>query len=189
MLAGRSLGVATVVDLADYYRLTVPMARPRVRELVDAGRLLPVAVQGWTQPAFLHPDVRLPRRVPATALLSPFDSLLWERGRVERLFGFRYRIEIYTPGPKRIFGYYVLPFLMDGALVARVDLKADRPARVLRVQASFVEPTHDADAVAERLGPELEAMAAWLDLDDVAVVRRGDLASALAARLRRLTHE
>jgi len=141
-------------------------------------------VEGWTQLGYLHPEARLPRRVKATALLSPFDSLLWDRARTERLFGFRYRIEIYTPGPKRIFGYYVLPFLMDGDLVARVDLKADRIARVLRVQAAFVELTRDAGAVAERLGPELSTMAAWLDLDQVVVGRRGDLASALAARLR-----
>ena len=177
--AAASLGVGTARDLADYYRLNIPLARPLLAELVEEGRLLPARVEGWTHPAFLHPDARTPRRIEAATLLSPFDSLIWERSRTERLFDFSYRLEIYTPQPKRIYGYYVLPFLLGEELVARLDVKAERSDRVLRVRGAFGEPLRDPDEIAGPLAAELAAMAAWLGLDEVVVDRKGDLAPAL----------
>jgi uncharacterized protein len=173
-----ALGVATAADLRDYFRLK-PEATPRIAELVEEAVLLPVRIEGWRQPAFVHRDARRPRRIDATALLVPFDPLIWERSRVERLFGLRYRIEIYTPPEKRVHGYYVLPFLCGEALEARVDLKADRQAGLLRVQSVWAEPGAPADAP-ERLAAELVLMARWLGLGGVAVANRGDLAPALA---------
>ncbi len=175
--AARAHGVATAHDLADYFRIGVAKARPRIAELVEAGALLPVEVAGWGAPAYLHPDARLPRRVDARAVLSPFDSLVWERSRTERTFGMRYRIEIYTPAAKRTHGYYVLPFLLGDQLVGRVDLKADRKAGTLLVQSAWVEPAH-ADRwpeVAAELATELHELAAFLELDHVATTGRGDL--------------
>jgi len=183
-LAARALGVATEADLRDYFRLPVAVAKRCVAELAAAGALLPVRVEGWKQPAYLDAAARRPRRVRGTALLSPFDPLIWERARTERLFGFRYRIEIYTPAPKREYGYYVLPFLLDEALVARVDLKADRAVGTLRVQAAHGEPGAEPGGVAEALADEMRRLAAWLDLDRIAVGRRGDLAGALRGALR-----
>jgi uncharacterized protein YcaQ len=183
--AARALGVATERDLADYFRLNAVAARPLVHELVEEGRLVPAAVEGWRDPAFLHPEAVAPRRVGARALLSPFDSLVWERDRAERLFGFRYRLELYTPAPRRVYGYYVLPFLLGDALVARVDVKADRAGSTLRLQAAHAEPGVDVEAVADALTDEATAMAAWLNLERVAVGERGDLAGPLARRLAR----
>jgi uncharacterized protein YcaQ len=180
-VAAHSLGVATASDLRDYFRLPAAEAKARIAELVEAEDLLPVAVEGWTQDAYLAPGARLPRRVDARALVGPFDSLIWERPRVERLFGMRYRIEIYVPKEQRVHGYYVLPLLLGDELVARVDLKADRAAGALLVQAAHAEPdvTPARGEIAEALLGELRAMASWLDLEDVVVVGAGDLAPAL----------
>jgi uncharacterized protein YcaQ len=140
-------------------------------------------VQGWDQPAYLARDARIPRRAGAQALLSPFDNLIWRRERAERLFGVRIRLEIYTPAHKREHGYYVLPFLMGDTIAARVDLKADRQAGVLRVQAAHLEPGAAGGETAEALARELRAMAGWLDLTGVAVVQKGGLATALRSAM------
>jgi uncharacterized protein YcaQ len=178
--ASRALGVATETDLRDYFRLTPADARAAIAELTEEGGLQPVEVAGWGRPAWLDPTARRPRWIRGRALLSPFDSLVWERPRVERIFGFRYRLEIYIPAEKRVHGYYVLPFLLDDRLVARVDLKADRKAGVLRVQAAHAEEGVDRAAVAVALAEELRLMAAWMGLTDVAVVDRGDLWAELS---------
>ncbi|WP_129792678.1 winged helix-turn-helix domain-containing protein [Sphingosinicella sp. CPCC 101087] len=164
--AAMAHGVATVSDLRDYFRLAPDAARTAIAQLAEEGLLIAAKVDGWKQPAWLHRDSRRPRRIRGQALLAPFDPLIWERGRTERLFGFRYRIEIYTPAEKRVHGYYVLPFLMDEHLVARVDLKADRQRSRLLVQQVGFEPDAPADA-GERLDAELELMASWLDLEAV----------------------
>ena len=182
--AAGALGVATEPDLRDYYRLGPDRSQRAVAELVEDGALEPVAVRGWRHPAYRPPGARVPRRVAARALLSPFDPLVWERGRTERVFGFRYRIEIYVPEAQREYGYYVFPFLLDDALVARVDLKADRAAGVLRVPGAFAEPGADVPRVAAELAAALREMAAWQGLDGVVAAERGDLAAPLATLLR-----
>ena len=179
-IAARALGVATERDLRDYFRMGVAETRERLAELVEAGDLRPVAVKGWRETAYLDPAARRPRRIAASALLSPFDNAIWFRERTERMFGIRVRLEIYTPAHKRTHGYYVLPFLEGDALTARVDLKADRKTATLRVQASHAEPLATPDTAA-RLAEELRRMAGWLGLQRVAVEPRGDLARALAA--------
>ncbi|HXM56305.1 MAG TPA: crosslink repair DNA glycosylase YcaQ family protein [Candidatus Dormibacteraeota bacterium] len=182
-ISARALGVATARDLADYFEIGVIELKPRLAELVEAGELLPVTVEGWRQPAYLDPAARVPRRVRARALLSPFDSLVWDRPRAERLFGMRYRIEIYTPAERRVYGYYVLPFLLGETLTARVDLKADRAAGVLRAQATWAQDGHVPDEVAGELAAELRTMAGWLGMERVEAADRGDLAPALRRAL------
>ncbi|QRP48718.1 winged helix-turn-helix domain-containing protein [Amycolatopsis sp. FDAARGOS 1241] len=178
--SARALGIATETDLRDYYRLGPDVAHQAVADLVEEGVLEPVRVQDWRGVAYRHAAARTPRAITGRALLSPFDPLIWERARTERLFGFRYRIEIYVPEPKRVYGYYVFPFLLDGALAGRVDLKSDRAAGVLRVQGAFAEEGADAPRVAAELSGELAHMAEWLGLSGVAVGPRGDLARELA---------
>lgn len=178
-IASRALGIAMERDLRDYFRMPVADAKARIAELVEAGDLRPVTVEGWKGPAYLDPGARMPRRVEVRALLTPFDSLVWERQRTERLFHFRYRLEIYTPAHRREHGYYVLPFLLGDRLVARVDLKADRPRRTLRVVAAHCEPAADPAATAEALKGELALLARWLELDRVAVSRRKGFVQSL----------
>ena len=181
--AAAALGVATEADLRDYFRLRPGQSKPAVAELVDAGELREVQVEGWATPAYLRSGQAVPRTDRGTALLCPFDPLVFFRPRVQRLFGFEYRIEIYTPAAKRKYGYYVWPFLLDGELVARVDLKADRTAGALQVLGSFAEPDHDGLRVASALAGELQTMASWLGLSRVNVGDRGDLAGQLASAL------
>ncbi|MET4093456.1 crosslink repair DNA glycosylase YcaQ family protein [Arthrobacter sp. UYCu712] len=177
--AAQAHGIGTVRCFADYFRTPLKAAAVSVQNLVDAGRLLPVAVAGWDKPLFRHVEAKLPRAATGRALLSPFDSLVFERRRLEALFSFHYRIEIYTPEPKRRFGYYVLPFLLRAGIVARVDLKADRANGLLLARAAHAEPGAPADTAVE-LAAELHLMAEWLELDRVVVSPRGDLAPALA---------
>jgi uncharacterized protein YcaQ len=183
-LAGaRALGVGTEMDIRDYFRLPVAEARRAVAELVEEGALLPVAVAGWDKPAYLDRDAVRPARATPSALLSPFDPLVWFRPRTERLFGFHYRLELYTPQPKRKYGYYVLPFLHAGRLSARFDLKAMRGEGILEVRAAYAEKGVNAPEVAASAAAELRRMSAWLGLGDVRVMPRGDLAGPLAAAL------
>jgi uncharacterized protein YcaQ len=170
--------------LRDYFRLRPADARPRIAELVEAGELIPMSVEGWEAPAYLAREARRPRRMEAQALLAPFDPLIWQRERVEALFGVRIRLELYTPREKRTHGYYVLPFLLGDEIVARVDLKADRSASILRVQAAHSETGAAKGEVVESLAAELRLLAAWLGLERVKAQRAGDLARPLAGVLR-----
>jgi uncharacterized protein YcaQ len=182
VLAAKHHGVGTLKDLADYHRLTPTRCKQALAELVEEGRLLAVTVREWDRPAYLHPEARLRRRISARALLSPFDPVVWNRDRALRLFGFHYRIEIYTPAPERQYGYYVLPFLLGDELVGRVDVKADRANGALLVQSAWAEPGVNERDVAGGLLEELRLMASWLELGHLEVTGRGDL----GPRLKRL---
>jgi uncharacterized protein YcaQ len=178
-IAARAMGVASERSLRDYFRLGPSDARARIAELVQAGELRPVSVAGWREAGLVHREAKIPRRVEARALLAPFDPLIWQRERAEALFGVRIRLELYTPKDRRSFGYYVLPFLLGDTIVARVDLKADRAASVLRVQSAHAESGVGAGTIAAPLVDELRLMAAWLGLEKVKAEPGGDLAAAL----------
>jgi uncharacterized protein YcaQ len=182
-LSARALGVAAEPDLRDYFRLPVEGFKQAVAELVEEKVLAPVAVPGWKHPTYLHHDARLPRWVRAATLVSPFDPLIWFRARTERLFDLNYRIEIYVPAPQRLYGYYVLPFLLGDRFAARVDLKADRKAGVLRIPAAWLEPAAEQEETATALAAELHRLAGWLGLHTVEAPERGDFAGPLAAAL------
>ena len=182
--AAAAHGIGTEPDLRDYYRLKPARSQVALAELVAEGLVEAVEVSGWPQPAYRHAAAKTPRKVTGRALLAPFDPLIWRRERTERIFGFHYRIEIYVPEPKRVYGYYVFPFLLDGELVGRVDLKTDRAAGVLRAKGVFAEPGADASRVARELADELRTMAGWLGLDSVAVGDKGNLAKSLAKALK-----
>jgi len=186
--AARAFGVATMHDLGDYYRMSPTDAAPRVAELVEEGLLSEMAVEGWSMPAFLARGAKLPRSIRGASLLSPFDPVVWYRPRAERLFDFHYRIEIYVPASKRKWGYYVLPFLLDDRIVARVDLKADRKNKTLLVLASHAEEGINTPRTINKLAKELADLAAWLKLERIKVSRRGPFARGLAdeVKLRRL---
>jgi uncharacterized protein len=179
--AARAHGIGTAADLADHHRLRLAEARAGLADLAATGHLEEVRVRGWgAEPVYRHPEAGAARRFPARTLLSPFDPLVWFRERAERLFDFHYRIEIYVPEARRVHGYYVLPFLLGEELVARVDLKADRKRGRLVVRAAFHEDGADRVCVARELAAELQELGTWLDVPEVVVERRGDLAQALA---------
>lgn len=183
-IGARALGIGSAACIRDYFRQSPEAAKTHIPELVEAGEIRPIAVKGWShQQVYVHKDARAPRRIEARALLAPFDPLVFERTRAERLFGFRYRIEIYTPAEKRTHGYYVLPFLLGDAIVARIDAKADRPAGVLRVHAAYAE-AHAPPQTAAGLAEELRLLAEWLQLETIEVTPAGDLGPALAAQFR-----
>ena len=184
LIAARACGVGTAGDLADYFRMKVGEARPRIAELVEAGDVREARVEGWRETAYLHPGAAAPRAINARALLSPFDPLIWFRPRTRRLFGFDYRFEIFVPQAKRKWGSYVLPFLYGDRLAARVDLKSDRSASCLRVPGAFLESWADPGPVATALAAELTSLAAWLQLNGIRVGRRGNLAGSLSSVLR-----
>ena len=175
--AARAHGIATAGDLADYWRMTVRDARPRIAELAASGELVPARVEAWREPAWLHREARAPERIDAAALLSPFDPLVWTRRRTSRLFGFEYRLEIFVPEARRRYGAYVLPLLLGDRLVGRLDLKADRAGGRLLVRSAHLEAGAAAGPSSEAAAAELVAMASWLGLGKVAVDRRGDLAA------------
>lgn len=195
--AARAMGVGSAKDIAQYFhvdawwdrlsvngRRTPTTIQPLFDELAEDGRLERVRVEGWKQPAFVVPSAKIPKSVDARAIVSPFDPVLWERKWTKAVFDFEYQIEIYVPAPKRIHGYYVLPFLMGDRFAARVDLKADRKSSTLIVHSAYVEAGRDSGTVADALADELRSMAAWLSLESFAVGRKGNLARALKQLLR-----
>lgn len=175
--SAKALGIGTTSDIRDYYRLSDAEAKRALAELAEAGDVIPVTVDVWNRPAWLHRDARIPRRIEATALLSPFDPVVWQRDRALRIFGFHYRIEIYTPAPKRVFGYYTLPLLIDEAIVGRIDLKSDRQNGVLRVQSAWSEAGAEPDV--DRVAPLLRQIADWQGLGEIEIGDRGNFAAAL----------
>lgn len=181
--AVRHLGIGALHDIADYFRLQPSRSAPMLATMASHGDIEEVAVRGWSGPVYMDPDAVRPRRIEGATLLSPFDPVVWHRERAERLFGFRYRIEIYVPERRRVHGYYVLPFMLDGELVGRVDLKADRRSRALIVRSAWREEGVDSDRVAPALARELETFAGWLDLGDIEVGERGTLAPDLLRRM------
>jgi len=181
--ATRHHGIGTIHDIADYFRLNIPKARPIISSLAQEGTIVEVEVDGWKGPTYMDPEAVRPRSISTTTLLSPFDPVVWYRERAERLFDFRYRIEIYVPEPEREHGYYVLPLMVDGALVGRVDLKADRKNGTLRVRSAFREEGTDPDRVAAALAAELVRFAGWLGLDGIEIGSRGNLIDALERRI------
>jgi uncharacterized protein YcaQ len=183
--AAGAFGVASLHDLADYYRMPAREAAPLIADLLEEGKLCEVSVESWQETTYIRSDARVPRSLSARSLLSPFDPVVWFRPRAERLFNFHYRIEIYTPAKKRKWGYYVLPFLLNDQIVARVDLKADRQSGTLLVLAAHQEPDTDLGAIAPALAKELWTLAGWLGLDSIKVARRGSLDRALAAECRK----
>jgi uncharacterized protein YcaQ len=185
-LSARALGIATKGDIADYFRLLIAQVAPAIAEMVADGRLQQVTVEGWDQPAYLHKEAPIPRKASARALVTPFDPIVWDRDRTERLFDFHYRIEIYTPEPKRVFGYYVLPFVSGDRIAGRVCLKADRQAGVLRANAAHFEAGADAGETAAELAVELQHMAGWLGLGEVNIGKRGNLAPELNRAMAKL---
>ena len=182
--AAAAHGIGTEPDLRDYYRLKPSRSHAALAELVAEGLVEAVEVRGWPQPAYRHTAAKTPRKVTGRALLNPFDPLIWRRERTERIFDFHYRIEIYVPEPKRVYGYYVYPFLLDGELVGRVDLKTDRAEGVLRARGAFAEPGVETGRVAHELATELRTMAGWLGLNTVMVGDKGNLAKPLAKALK-----
>ena len=182
-MAAGALGVATEIEIRDYFRLPIPATRQAIADLVEAGDLIAVDVDGWNKPAYLAAGARAPSRINPTSLVSPFDPLVWHRPRTERLFDFYYRIELYTPAPKRKFGYYVLPFLHRGRLAARADLKADRAAGTLLVQGAYAEKDAHRDSLATDLAAELRHLALWLGLSDIKVGKRGDLSAEVVRHI------
>jgi len=181
--AAKSLGIATAHDLADYYRMAIRDAAPRLQELVEEGALQEVSVDGWSDTAFLASNAKSPRRIPGASLLSPFDPVVWFRPRAERLYGFEYRIEIYVPAAKRRWGYYVLPFRQGDDITARVDLKADRKASVLQVQNAHLETGADLGSTADALAHELRSLADWLNLDCAKIEKASLFEQTLASLL------
>ena len=169
-------------DISDYFRLHMSRSGPILARMAETGDIEEVEVRGWTGPVYLDPEAVRPRRINGATLLSPFDPITWYRERAERLFGFEYRIEIYVPEPQRIYGYYTLPFMLNGELVGRVDLKADRKRRALLVRSAWREEGTDPEQVASALTTEIQTFAQWLDLDDIEIGTRGNLASELRAR-------
>jgi uncharacterized protein YcaQ len=184
-ISAKAIGIGTARDIADYYRIRPQVAMEPLRELEEDGQLLKVSVEGWNEPAYIDCNMAITDSTMSTALLSPFDSLIWKRDRVERLFGFRYRIEIYVPQPARQFGYYVMPFLMNNQMVARVDLKANRQESTLIVQSAHLEDDQDSGLVANELASQLNTMSQWLGLEGISVKKAGNLSAKLIAATRK----
>lgn len=183
LAAVEALGVGTAADVADYFRLPIREIRTALSKLVQEGTVIPAAVEGWTKPAFADPQARIPRIISGATVLSPFDPVVWNRDRAERIWGFEYKIEIYTPAAKRKYGYYVLPVMVDGELVARMDVKTDREADVLRIKSCYAEVGHATTQTAERVADAVRDLRKLVGSSAIDVERRGNLASKLRAEL------